>query len=142
LLASSYPVLVVVVAMHKADKARIAVESHGCQDTRDEEGRSTFAVDIPAVDRGRKWVETAAPQLGEQLMNLSHVRGGRIVDQQQSQLCAGPVPVLCLIEQEAVGYPLFLFPMVPTTQRMVGDYFPLDQVMALYIRKPISLSFL
>ncbi len=132
--------------MYKADKdkdkARIPVESRGCQDARDKKGMPAFAVDIPVVDRGSKWVETAAPRLDEQPVNLTHVRGVRIVDQQPSQLPAGPVPVLCLIEQAVVGYPPLLFPMVPTTQRMVGDYFPLGQVMTFYIQKPLSLSFL
>ncbi len=128
--------------MHKADKARIPLDSPGSQDARDKEGRSAFAVDIPVVDRGSKWVETVAPRLDDQPVNLTHVRGVRIVDQQQSQLWAGPVPVLCLIEQEVVGYPLLLFPMVPTTQRMAGDYFPPGRVMTCYIPKPLSLSFL
>jgi hypothetical protein len=130
--------------MHKADKdkARIPVESRGCQDARDKKGMPAFAVDIPAVDRGSKWVETVAPQLDEQPVNPTHVRGVRIVDQQPSQLSAGPVPVLCLIGQEVVGYPLLLFPMVPTTQRMVGDYFPLGRVMTCYIPKPLCLNFL
>ncbi len=118
--------------MHKADKdkARIPVESHGRQDARDKKGMPAFAVDRPVVDRGSKWVETVAPRLDEQPVNLTHVRGVRIVDQQPSQLPAGPVPVLCLIEQEVVGYPPLLFPMVPTTQ------------MTCYIPKPLPLSFL
>jgi len=130
--------------MHKADKdrARIPVESRGCLDARDKKGMAAFAVDIPVVDRRSKWVETVAPRLDEQPVNLIHARGVRIVDQQPSQLSARPVPVPCLIEQEVVGYPLLLFPMVPTTQRMVGDYFPLGRVMTYYIPKPLTLGFL